>query len=111
VIGLAGVFWLVNGFFLYRDVIASLDLVHEIPRGLMFEYLPFLSLFRSLPLKKCGSIVVERKARGLGRNCFISSMMHSIISNKIDHVLKNIKCIAQLTWRAIFPTLNALTFL
>ena len=25
--------------FWYRDVIASLDLVHEIPRGLMFEYL------------------------------------------------------------------------
>ena len=31
-------FWLVNGFFLYRDVIASLDLVHEIPWGLKSEY-------------------------------------------------------------------------
>jgi len=39
VIGLAGVFWLVNGCFWNWDVIASLDLVHEIPRGLMFEYL------------------------------------------------------------------------
>lgn len=38
-IGLAGVFWLVNGVLLYRDVIASLDLVHEIPWGLKSEYL------------------------------------------------------------------------
>ena len=38
-IGLAGDFWLVKGVFWYRDVIASLDLVHEIPRGLKSEYL------------------------------------------------------------------------